>query len=99
MGSSPNGIDADGRLIQETNNVRLHLIASILVLDGRIDPLTFELMMDEGTFPKLISLIMEMSEDEDHLLRRRLMELLYEMSRIQRIRREDLGMKTSRIRV
>ena len=48
------------------------------------------MMQHEGTFPKLVELVRE-KYDDDAGLHRLLLELLYEMSRMQRLTREDLG--------
>lgn len=45
---------------------------------------------EEGGFPRLLELIL-CNKDDDAGLHRLLLELLYEMSRIQRIRAEELG--------
>ena len=45
---------------------------------------------EEGGFPRLLELILY-RKDDDAGLHRLLLELLYEMSRIQRIRTEELG--------
>ena len=47
-------------------------------------------MGEEGAFPRLVGLIQERKDDETGL-HRMLLELLYEMSRIQRLRLEDLS--------
>lgn len=47
-------------------------------------------MNDEGVFPTLVELIQGRKDDEAGL-HRMLLELLYEMSRIQRLRPEDLS--------
>ena len=48
------------------------------------------MMNEEGAFPRLVELIHERKDDEAGL-HRMLLELLYEMSRIQRLRVEDLS--------
>ena len=48
------------------------------------------MMNDEGVFPRLLELIQGM-KDGDMGLHRMLLELLYEMSRIQRIQNGDLS--------
>lgn len=48
------------------------------------------MMNEEGSFPRLVELIMERKDDQTGL-HRMLLELLYEMSRIQRLRIEDLS--------
>ena len=72
----------------------LHCIAAFLFYDGRQNEATFEMMKEEGAFPRLQELLKE-EEDDETGLHRMLLELLYEMSRIQRIRFEDLGRKQS----
>lgn len=52
----------------------------------------FELLNEEGAFPRLVNLITEPSLDDVDLVRRLIMQMLYEMSRIQRITTDDLGM-------
>ena len=47
------------------------------------------MMNEEGVFPRLLELIQTM-EEGDLSLHRMLLDLLYEMSRIQRLRIEDL---------
>ncbi|KAL8718005.1 MAG: hypothetical protein Q9225_004827, partial [Loekoesia sp. 1 TL-2023] len=47
------------------------------------------MMNEEGIFPRLVDLIYE-RRDDDAGLHRMLLELLYEMSRIQRLRIQDL---------
>ena len=48
------------------------------------------MMKEEGVFPRLLELI-QSKKDDDAALHRMLLELLYEMSRIQRLRIEDLS--------
>jgi hypothetical protein len=48
------------------------------------------MMNREGCFPRLIELI-KLGKRDDARLHRLLLELLYEMSRVQRISAEDLG--------
>ena len=48
------------------------------------------MMNEEGAFPTLLELIRG-RKDDDVGLHRMLLELLYEMSRIQRLRIEDLS--------
>jgi hypothetical protein len=72
----------------------LHIITSFLLFDGRQNDGTFEMMNEEGVFARLLELIQAPRRDEGAsgaALHRLLMELLYEMSRIQRIKIEDLG--------
>ncbi|KAL9118609.1 MAG: hypothetical protein Q9187_004842 [Circinaria calcarea] len=76
-------------LLQEDTPDTLLLITSFLLADGRQHEATFEMMNEEGAFPRLLELIQGM-KDGDIGLHRMLLELLYEMSRIQRIRTGDL---------
>ena len=52
------------------------------------------MMNEEGVFPRLIDLVQTI-KDQDLDLHRMLLELLYEMSRIQRIRTEELSGSTN----
>ncbi|CAF9907485.1 hypothetical protein IMSHALPRED_005543 [Imshaugia aleurites] len=76
-------------LLQEDSPDLLHLIIAFLLFDGRQNDITFEMMNEEGGFPRLLELIQQ-GRDDDAGLHRMLLELLYEMSRIQRLRTEDL---------
>ncbi|KAL9111536.1 MAG: hypothetical protein Q9227_004024 [Pyrenula ochraceoflavens] len=77
-------------LLQDDALDVLHVIVSFLLFDGRANEKTFEILNIEGAFPRLIDLIVNMKREEDAGLHRLLMELLYEMSRIQRIKLQDL---------
>jgi DNA primase large subunit len=77
-------------LMQEDEPASLHVIASFLLFDGKENEATFEMMNTEGCFPRLIELI-KLGKRDDARLHRLLLELLYEMSRVQRISAEDLG--------
>lgn len=48
------------------------------------------MMNEEGVFPRLLELIRE-RVDDDVGLHRMMLDVLYEMSRIQRLRIEDLS--------
>ncbi|KAL9094847.1 MAG: hypothetical protein Q9165_002796 [Trypethelium subeluteriae] len=76
-------------LLQEDDAPTLHLVTTFLLFDGRANDPTFEMMKDEGTFPRLVELI-QSKADDDTGLHRLLLELLYEMSRIQQLGWEDL---------
>jgi hypothetical protein len=78
-------------LLQEEEAPTLHIIASFLLLDGQLNEATFEMMNNEGCFPKLLELIKQAKADNAPRLHRLLLDLLYEMSRMQRISAEDLG--------
>lgn len=68
----------------------LHLIVAFLLFDGRQNEATFGMMNEEGVFPRLVELI-HLRREENFGLHRMLLDLLYEMSRIQRLRIEDLS--------
>ncbi|KAI1773738.1 hypothetical protein F4818DRAFT_100010 [Hypoxylon cercidicola] len=76
-------------LLQEDEAGPLYVIASFLLLDGRAEDATFKRMIDEGCFHRLLELINERKEN-DAGLHRLLLELMYEMSRIEQLRLEDL---------
>lgn len=81
-------------LLQEDESDSLHLIASFLLFDGRQNENTFIVMSEEGLFPRLLELIQAQKKDDPESagtgLHQILMDLLYEMARIQRLRIEDL---------
>ncbi len=66
-------------------------MTSFLLFDIRETEASAELLNEEGAFKRLMDLISSPTQHEDVVLHRMLMELLYEMSRIQRIRPNDLG--------
>ncbi|KAI0157064.1 hypothetical protein GGR52DRAFT_565074 [Hypoxylon sp. FL1284] len=76
-------------LLQEDEAGPLYVIASFLLLDGRVEEATFKRMIDEGCFHRLLELINE-REESDPGLHRLLLDLMYEMSRIEQLRLEDL---------
>jgi hypothetical protein len=80
-------------LLQEDEAATLHFLAGFLLLDGRNNEQTFENMNEEGCFPRLVELIKgeRGKEEMDARLHRLLLELLYEMSRMQRLSYGDLG--------
>ena len=51
------------------------------------------MMNEEGSFSKLVEHIQE-KKDDDSGLHRMLIDLLYEMSRIQRLRIDELGTRS-----
>jgi hypothetical protein len=67
----------------------LHLAAAIFLFDGRGDESAFEMMQDEGAFARLVNLISDRRDDASGLYRM-LLELLFEMERIQKLTREDM---------
>ncbi|KAK3904796.1 Phospholipid:diacylglycerol acyltransferase [Staphylotrichum tortipilum] len=78
-------------LLQEQDDefAKLHVYANFLLLDGRTEEDTFRTMINEGCFGRLLELIKSCG-DRDPRLHRLLLQLLYEMSRIERLRPEDL---------
>ncbi|KAL4743595.1 hypothetical protein BDV11DRAFT_166099 [Aspergillus similis] len=81
-------------LLQEDDPVTLHMIASFLLFDGRQHEIPLYMMNEEGAFPRLLELLqvqsLRMDDESAANLHRLLMDLLYELSRIQKIRIEDL---------
>lgn len=76
-------------LLQEEDSSTLNVIANFLLLDGRSDETTFKTMIEEGCFPRLVELINGRRED-DRRLHRLLLELMYEMARIETLRVDHL---------
>lgn len=61
-----------------------------LLYDGKYHEQTFISMTEEGSFPRLVQLIRQGTDDELGL-HRVLVELMYEMSRIQELSIDELG--------
>ncbi|KAF9873609.1 hypothetical protein CkaCkLH20_09068 [Colletotrichum karsti] len=76
-------------LLQEDDPASLHVIALFLLLDGQADETAFSRMIEEACFPRLLELI-NGRKDQDPRLHRLLLDLMYEMSRIERLRTADL---------
>ncbi|KZL72182.1 ldb17 protein, partial [Colletotrichum incanum] len=76
-------------LLQEDDPASLHAIVLFLLLDGHADESTYSRMIEEACFPRLLELI-NGRKDQDLRLHRLLLELMYEMSRIERLRTADL---------
>jgi len=66
------------------------MLAVFLLYDGKYHEQTFVSMTEEGSFPRLVQLIREGIDDEMGL-HKTLVELMYEMSRIQEITPDELG--------
>ncbi|RMJ26709.1 hypothetical protein PHISP_02416 [Aspergillus sp. HF37] len=82
-------------LLQEDDPKTLQLIASFLLFDGRQNEATLQMMNEVGAFPRLLELLQRTPRREGRGgdgagLHRLLMDILYEMSRIQRVKVEDL---------
>lgn len=81
-------------LLQDDDPDTLHFIASFILFDGRQNEVVLQMLNEEGAFARLLELIQAMRRadlDGDAGLHRLLMDLVYEMSRIQRVKIEDLG--------
>jgi hypothetical protein len=78
-------------LLQEDDADVLYLVAAFLMFDGKTNEPTFEMMQEEGIFQRLLELIEEWNAEKNPPLQRMLLILLYEMARMQRLTREDLG--------
>lgn len=76
-------------LLQEDEPSALHVITCFLLLDGQANEATFTRMVGEACFPRLLELINGRKE-RDPRLHRMLLELMYDMSRVERLRTEDL---------
>ncbi|KAG6089314.1 hypothetical protein E4U30_002242 [Claviceps sp. LM220 group G6] len=79
-------------LLQEDEAGHLHAIASLLFLDGCADESVFPSMVEESCFSRLLELIVTHQEEKDPLLHRILLQLMYEMSRVQRLKLQDLAL-------
>ncbi|KAI5466492.1 hypothetical protein BGZ63DRAFT_420975 [Mariannaea sp. PMI_226] len=77
-------------LLQEDETGPLHAITCFLLLDGSQDEAMFPRMIGEACFSRLLELI-NGRQHLDPMLHRHLLRLLYEMSRVERLRVEDLG--------
>ncbi|KAI4733867.1 hypothetical protein E4T50_15576 [Aureobasidium sp. EXF-12298] len=77
-------------LLQEEHAPVLHIVTAVLLYDGRSDEAVFEMMQTEAAFPRLLDLI-KGNKDDNTGLHRLLLELLCDMSRIQRLSLDDLA--------
>lgn len=85
-------------LLQEDDPNILHFLASFILFDGRQNEVVLQMLNEEGAFARLLELIQALRRTDmdgdaggDAGLHRLLMDLVYEMSRIQRVKIEDLG--------
>lgn len=69
----------------------LYITATLLLADARNNESTFELLNVEGAFQRMVDLIKAPTQEGEEGLHRLLMELLYEMSRIQKVTSDNLG--------
>jgi stress-induced morphogen len=80
-------------LLQEDETGPLHAIVCLLLLDGCQDDTMFPRMVNEACFPRLLELINgRRDQGQDPRLHRLLLQLMYEMSRMERLRVDDLTM-------
>jgi len=77
-------------LLQEEHPPVLHIVTAVLLYDGRSDEAVFEMMQVEAAFPRLLDLV-KGNKDDNTGLHRLLLELLCDMSRIQRLSLDDLA--------
>jgi hypothetical protein len=77
-------------LLQEEHAPVLHIVTAVLLYDGRSDEAVFEMMQAEAAFARLLDLV-KGNKDDNTGLHRLLLELLCDMSRIQRLSLDDLG--------
>lgn len=79
-------------LLQEDDTGPLSAIACLLLLDGHGEEAVFPRMIDEACFPRLLELIDggRKGADHDPRLHRFLLQLMYEMSRMERLRSDDI---------
>ncbi|KAK5105419.1 pre-rRNA processing [Lithohypha guttulata] len=76
-------------LLQDDEPTHLRIAVTFLLADARENEQTFDLLNNEGCFPRLIDLIAHPHRDEESV-HRTLMELLYELARVQKITNDDL---------
>lgn len=79
-------------LLQEDDTGPLSAITCLLLLDGHGEEALFPRMIDEACFPRLLELIDggRQGSDHDPRLQRFLLQLMYEMSRMERLRQNDI---------
>lgn len=76
--------------LQEHENNRIHIVANVLLLEGRESSDVFKHMVEDDLFPRLVDLV-RTKRDEDRLLWGNVLDLMYEMSRIQKLDAKELG--------
>lgn len=79
-------------LLQEDDTGPLSAITCLLLLDGHGEEALFPRMIEEACFPRLLELIDcgRKGAGHDPRLQRFLLQLMYEMSRMERLRRDDI---------
>ncbi|EXJ60224.1 hypothetical protein A1O7_04376 [Cladophialophora yegresii CBS 114405] len=78
-------------LIEDDEPNVVLVATSFLIAHARSNEATYQLMNQEGAFLRLIDLIESPKQHGHEGIHRLLMELLYDMSRIQRIKTDDLA--------
>jgi len=78
-------------LLQEDEPPALHMVAGFLLFDGRQHENIWQMMNEVGAFGRLVELIRK-GNGEDVILHRSWLELLYEMCRVHRLKKEDLAL-------
>ncbi len=76
---------------QEDDRATLHMAAAVMLSDGRTSESTFELMQREAVFPRLVELIRDQDDNDDEGAHKLFLELLFEMSRMQRLKRDEIS--------
>ena len=76
-------------LLQEDEVAPLHVIASFLLADGRADDTVFGRMISEGCVARLLELL-HSPKHQEYRLHAVLLDLTYEMCRMERMRMADL---------
>lgn len=79
-------------LLQEDDGPTLHIFAGVILFDGRENEATFQMMKEEGVFPRLVELIQTFGLDMEYTgLNKLFLELIYEMARILTLDWNDLA--------
>lgn len=77
-------------MLQEDDPDGLYTISIVLLLDGQYDEALFPRMAKEACFPRLLELTKLYENNNDTQLHRLLLQLLYEVSRLERLKAEEL---------
>lgn len=82
-------------MLQEDEPDILLITISFLLAEAQKSERAYEILNNEGAFPRLTELITSPAVRDELTLHRLLMQLLYEMSRIQKITNDDLSRETA----
>jgi hypothetical protein len=77
-------------LRKEESPASLHVLGSFLLYDGKGEEESLRLLEEENGFSRLLELLND-DMSSDPMLHRLFLDLMYETSRIQRIRMEELS--------